>query len=71
MQFFTTTRLQIGPIFDPSPLKNADVLNGVASSILLLFNSIITPIWALLLLDGTDFFCNENVNLMISMTAYS
>ena len=27
-QFFTTIRQQIWPIFDPSPLKNADVLNG-------------------------------------------
>ena len=27
-QFFTTIRHQIWQIFDPSPLKNADVLNG-------------------------------------------
>jgi hypothetical protein len=26
-QFFTSIRRQIWPIFDPSPLKNADVLN--------------------------------------------
>ena len=28
MQFFTTTRLQIWSIFDPSPPRNANVLNG-------------------------------------------
>ena len=27
-QFFTTIRRQIWQIFDPSPLRNADVLNG-------------------------------------------
>ena len=31
-QFFTIIRQQIWPIFDPSPLKNADILNGWSQS---------------------------------------
>ena len=36
-QFFTAIRQKIWHIFDPSPLKNADVLNGWSQSILKVF----------------------------------
>ena len=39
-QVFTTIRRQIWPIFDPFPLKNADVLNGWSHSSSVQFHQI-------------------------------
>ena len=42
-QFFSTIHRQIWQIFDPSPLKNADVLNGWSPTKFVLYNLLI---WA-------------------------
>ena len=44
-QFFTTICRQIWPIFDPSPLRNADVLNGWSlrvTKVVMIHNNLLT-----------------------------